>query len=86
MTTIGDRAASITIAEALADARAAGLDRTDAMLLLGHHLQRPRGWLIAHDDSPVPDAALVEIDPLETVMPQALTPAWLVRWLSSARR
>lgn len=38
-----------TLAAALAEARAAGLDRLDAQLLLGHVLQRPRSWLLAHD-------------------------------------
>lgn len=42
-----------TIATALADARAAGLDRVDAFALLGALLQRERGWLIAHDDQPL---------------------------------
>jgi release factor glutamine methyltransferase len=39
-----------TLAEALASAQSAGLDRLDAQLLLGHVLGRPRAWLIAHDD------------------------------------
>ena len=39
-----------TIAQALALARAAGIDRLDATLLLGHVMQRPRAWLIAHDE------------------------------------
>jgi release factor glutamine methyltransferase len=38
------------IAEALLAARALGVDRLDAQWLLGHHLQRPRSWLLAHDD------------------------------------
>lgn len=38
----------------LAHARDRGLDRVDAHALLGHHLQRDRGWLIAHDGDPVP--------------------------------
>lgn len=43
------------IAEALALARAAGVDRLDAQWLLGHHLQRDRAWLLAHDDELLPD-------------------------------
>jgi release factor glutamine methyltransferase len=39
-----------TLAQALAEAQAAGLGRLDAQLLLGHVLGRPRTWLIAHDD------------------------------------
>jgi release factor glutamine methyltransferase len=40
-----------TVRAALAAARAQGIDRLDAQLLLAHHLQRPREWLIAHDDA-----------------------------------
>lgn len=40
-----------TVAQALALARAHGLDRVDAQALLGHLLGRPRSWLIAHDDA-----------------------------------
>lgn len=43
-----------TIAAALAAARAAGLERRDALWLLGHLLDRPAAWLIAHDDQPLP--------------------------------
>ncbi|WP_298233160.1 peptide chain release factor N(5)-glutamine methyltransferase [uncultured Azohydromonas sp.] len=40
-----------TVREALARAKVLGLDRLDAQLLLAHHLQRPRSWLLAHDDA-----------------------------------
>jgi release factor glutamine methyltransferase len=40
-----------TVRAALAAARARGVDRLDAQLLLAHRLQRPREWLIAHDDA-----------------------------------
>ena len=43
------------VAEALAQARAQGLDRLDAQLLLAHRLARPRAWLIAHDEDEIPD-------------------------------
>ena len=49
-------AAAPSVAEALAIARAAGVDRLDAQRLLAHLLARPRSWLIAHDDA-VLDAA-----------------------------
>ena len=39
-----------TIAQSLAQARAMGVDRLDAQLILAHALARPRSWLIAHDD------------------------------------
>ncbi len=45
-----------TVAGALAAAKAAGLDRLDAQLLLAHVLSRPRPWLLAHDDAAL-DAA-----------------------------
>jgi release factor glutamine methyltransferase len=45
-----------TIAQALAAARAAGLDRLDAQWLLGHLLAQTSAWLTAHGDQPLPDA------------------------------
>lgn len=44
---------SATVGAALAAARALGVDRLDAQLLLGHQLQRPRSWLLAHDEDPL---------------------------------
>jgi release factor glutamine methyltransferase len=40
-----------TVADALGAARAAGVERLDAQLLLAHVLGRPRVWLLAHDDA-----------------------------------
>lgn len=40
-----------TVGAALAQARGLGLERLDAQLLLARALQRPRAWLIAHDDA-----------------------------------
>ncbi len=49
---------TLRVRDALAQARAAGVERLDAQLLLAHALQRPRAWLIAHDDEPLaPDLA-----------------------------
>lgn len=45
------------IRDALAQARAAGVQRLDAQWLLGHLLQQPRAWLLAHDDEALPSAA-----------------------------
>lgn len=42
---------SLTVAQALAQARSLGLTRLDAQVLLGHQLGRPRTWLLAHDDA-----------------------------------
>jgi len=47
--------ATQTVADALRDAKAQGLDRLDAQLLLAHVLARPRSWLLAHDDAPLDD-------------------------------
>lgn len=44
------------VATALALARAQGVDRLDAQLLLARRLDRPRSWLIAHDDAEVQPA------------------------------
>lgn len=38
------------IRDALHEAAAAGVDRLDAHLLLGHLLRQPRAWLLAHDE------------------------------------
>ena len=46
-----------TVARLLAQARAQGLDRLDATLLLGHVLGVGRAWLLAHDDAPVETSA-----------------------------
>ncbi len=40
-----------TVALAMREARALGLDRLDAQLLLAAALGRPRSWLLAHDDA-----------------------------------
>ncbi|MED5618056.1 peptide chain release factor N(5)-glutamine methyltransferase [Ideonella sp. BN130291] len=46
-----------TVAEALAAARALGVERLDAHLLLSHLLARPRSWLLAHGEDPLPAAS-----------------------------
>ena len=40
-----------TVADVMAQARALGVDRLDAQLLLARALARPRSWLVAHDDA-----------------------------------
>lgn len=46
-----------TIADAFAQARADGVDRLDAQLMLGACMQQSRTWLIANADAPLPVAA-----------------------------
>ena len=46
-----------TVSQALRQAQSTGLDRLDAQLLLCHHLQQARTWLIAHDDAPLAGTA-----------------------------
>ncbi len=41
---------AVTVDEALRRARASGVDRLDAQLLLAHVIERPRSWLLAHGD------------------------------------
>ena len=47
-----------SIAELLVQARAAGVDRLDAQLLIARLLGRPRTWLLAHDDTTLSSAQL----------------------------
>jgi release factor glutamine methyltransferase len=47
-----------TVAELLAQARGAGLDRLDAQLLLAHVLQKDRSWVHAHGDDVLSEPAL----------------------------
>lgn len=53
-----------TLRDALLKARAAGLDRLDAQLLLGHVLGRDRSWLLAHDDEALSAAPLASFEAL----------------------
>ena len=43
----------LDVAAALQQARAAGVERLDAQLMLARLLDRPRSWLLAHDDTPL---------------------------------
>ena len=51
-----------TVAQALATARALGLDRLDAQLLLGEALARPRSWLLAHGEHSIDTAQALRFD------------------------
>lgn len=46
-----------TVAAALAEARALGIERLDAQLLVAHVLQQTRAWVIAHDNAVLGDRA-----------------------------
>ena len=72
--------APVTLADALRQARAQGVDKLDAQLLLSHLLERPRTWLLAHDDT-VLDAA--QLDRWQTLVAQradAVPLAYLTGW------
>jgi release factor glutamine methyltransferase len=43
----------VTVDEALRAARAQGLDRLDAQLLIAHRLDRDRSWVLAHGEAPL---------------------------------
>jgi release factor glutamine methyltransferase len=47
----------ITVAQALQQARSQGVDKLDAQVLLANILQKPRTWLLAHDDAALDAAA-----------------------------
>ena len=51
----------MTVDEALALARARGIDRLDAQLLLAHVSGRPRTWLLAHGDEPLTAAGAASV-------------------------
>jgi release factor glutamine methyltransferase len=46
-----------TVAAALAEARALGVERLDAQLLVAHVLEQTRAWVIAHNEAPLDDRA-----------------------------
>ena len=52
------------VGEALRVARARGLERLDAQLLLGHVMGQSRAWLLAHDDAAMSDAQDVQFQEL----------------------
>jgi release factor glutamine methyltransferase len=48
--------ACATVGAALSHARTLGLERLDAQLLLARTVQRPRAWLMAHEEAALPAA------------------------------
>ena len=67
-----------TVTQALAAARAAGLERLDAQLLLGHVLQQSRTWLLAHDEAPLLPAQTQDLQRLIRQRAQGVPLAYLV--------
>jgi release factor glutamine methyltransferase len=56
-----------TVGQTLTHLQTRGLDRLDAQLLLLHLLERPanqRGWLLSHDDEPLPPALASALEAL----------------------
>ena len=69
---------AFTVSQALAAAKAAGLERLDAQLLLGHVLQQSRTWLLAHDEAPLLPAQIQEVQQLIAQRAQGVPLAYLV--------
>jgi release factor glutamine methyltransferase len=67
-----------TVREAIGAARAAGLERLDAQLLLGHVIGRDRAWLLAHDDEPLSNGQQALFDALVTRRRQGEPVAYLL--------
>lgn len=57
-------AAPATVLLALAQAKALGVDRLDAQLLVAHVLGRSREWVIAHDDAAIHSEAAERLESL----------------------
>lgn len=56
-----------TVGQTLAELQTRGLDRLDAQMLLLHTLNKPahqRGWLLAHDNDPLPSGFATSLEPL----------------------
>lgn len=64
--------------DALVAARALGVDRLDAQLLLAHVLVRDRAWLIANDDVPLAAESLERFERLASRRAQGEPVAYLV--------
>lgn len=59
--------AQITVGQMLTSLQTRGVDRLDAQLLLLHLLDKPasqRGWLLSHDDTPLPPALAANLETL----------------------
>lgn len=66
------------MAQALALARAQGVDRLDAQILLGTLLGQPRSWLLAHDTDPLPSDIATRFSDLTARRAQGEPVAYLV--------
>jgi release factor glutamine methyltransferase len=59
VTTRKGNTTKVGVTTLLAEARALGVERLDAMALISHHSRRERTWLLAHDDEPL-DSAMID--------------------------
>ncbi len=69
---------TVSVANALAQARGQGLSRLDAQLLLAHTLQCRREWLLAHDDALLTPHHEAQFNLLCTQRQQAVPVAYLL--------
>jgi release factor glutamine methyltransferase len=60
---VADQDVPLTVADALRAARGLGVERLDTHLILSHLLDRPRSWLLAHADDPLPPAVVSRLMP-----------------------
>ena len=70
--------AGLTVQQALAEARTQGMDRLDAQLIVGHVMQRPRSWLLAHDDATLSPAQTCDLRSLIAQRAQGIPMAYLL--------
>ena len=64
----------------LRQARQAGVDRLDAQLLVAHVLQRPRAWVLAHEDHPLENSQRAQLDEALTQRLDDVPLAYLTGW------
>ncbi|PXW97001.1 [protein release factor]-glutamine N5-methyltransferase [Sphaerotilus hippei] len=72
--------APCTVADAMRQGRARGLDRADLDALLGHLLQRDRTWLICHDDTALDPAQQARWAELLARRADGVPVAYLTGW------
>jgi release factor glutamine methyltransferase len=70
----------VTVADALRQARAQGIDKLDAQLLLSHLLAQPRTWLLTHDDAALDASQLARWQTLVAQRADTVPLAYLTGW------